>query len=206
MIRLLLVASLLLLSGVTQTQNATAKEFQLKKRSRPNIQCSDVMDTRNFSLLDYRRMFMNGTTPTQAELVGHWRGVNKGIVERFGYKQFIKEILPQDCELSGDNIQVHQVSNDLLRCCGWQPQTDSNSFDGLKRQGKFAISGPGGIGPFRHGVKFSYWRGDNRKADPVRLIVDRVVKIDCNHLLGRATVNIGPIRIPVAYFVLERID
>jgi hypothetical protein len=165
----------------------------------------DLMDTRNFRLRDYRRMFRAGQTPTSADLVGRWRGVNKGIVELAGYKQFIKEILPHDCELSGDNIMVHQVSNELLRCCGWQAKSDPGSPDGLQRKGKFAIRGAGGIGPFRHGVVFSYRQGNNRRLDPVRLIVDRVVKIDDNHLLGRVTANFGPLRIPLAYFVLERI-
>ena len=163
------------------------------------------MDTRNFRLKDYRRMFKQGQTPTSADLVGYWRGVNKGIVELAGYKQFIKEILPQDCQLSGDNIMVHQVSNDLLRCCGWQAKSDPCSSDGLERRGKFAILPARGIGPFKHGVVFSYRKGDNRRRDPVRVLVDRVVKIDDNHLLGRVTANFGPIRIPLAYFMLERI-
>jgi len=166
----------------------------------------DLMNTKNFRLKDYRRMFRCGQTPTSADLVGRWRGVNKGIVEFAGYRQFIKEIKPECCSLSGDNIMVHQVSNDLLRCCGWQAKSDPASWDGYERKGKFAIGGAGGIGPFKHGVVFSYRKGGNRKLDPVRLLVDRVVKIDDNHLLGRATANFGPLRIPLAYFVLERID
>ena len=97
------------------------------------------MDTRNFRLIEYRRMFKEGQTPTAEEMVGYWRGVNKGIVELAGYKQFIKEILPQDCQLSGDNIMVHQVSQDLLRCCGWQAKSDPGSPDGLERKGKFIV-------------------------------------------------------------------
>jgi hypothetical protein len=164
------------------------------------------MDTSSYSLLDYRRMFMHGQTPAPYELVGTWRGVNKGIVELVGYRQFIKEIAPVDCQLKGDNIMVHQVSNQLLRCCGWQPKTDATSWDGLERRGKFAVEGAGGIGPFRHGVVFNYRNGGNDRRDPVRLIVDRVVKIDDNHLLGRAVAKLGPIQIPLAYFVLERIN
>ena len=200
------VLTLLLTCFCWSTESVSAQHFHRKCKQRRQV-CghSDLMDTSNFRLKDYRRMFKEGQTPCSADLVGYWRGVNKGIVELAGYKQFIKEILPQDCELSGDNIMVHQVSNDLLRCCGWQATSDSNSPDGLKRKGKFAIQGAGGIGPFKHGVVFSYRKGKNRKADPVRLLVDRVVKIDENHLLGRVTANFGPLRIPLAYFVLERI-
>ncbi len=166
----------------------------------------DLMDTSGVRLIEYRRLFRQGQTPTAADLVGNWRGVNRGIVELVGYKQFIKEIKPEDCGLSGDNIMVEQVSNELLRSIGWQVKADAASADGLKRKGKFAIRDARGIGPFKHGVIFDYRKGNNQKMDPVRLIVDRVVKIDDNHLLGRATANFGPLKIPLAYFVLERID
>jgi hypothetical protein len=36
------------------------------------------------------------------------------------------------------------------------------------------------------------------------LIVDKVVKIDENHLLGRAVARIGLVQVPLAYFMLER--
>jgi hypothetical protein len=205
MTRFTLIAILLFSSCFATTKPALAQLFHSKSPNATMVPHVDLMDTRNFRLIDYRRMFRNGQTPTSQDLIGRWRGVNKGIVELAGYKQFIKEILPQDCVLSGDNIMVHQVSNELLRSCGWQPKSDPYSPDGLLRQGKFAIQSPSGFGPFKHGVIFSYRDGNNRRGDPVRLIVDRVVKIDDNHLLGRATVNFGLIRIPVAYFVLERI-
>lgn len=163
----------------------------------------DLMDTRNFRLIDYRRMFMNGRTPDPAELVGHWRGVNKGIVELVGYKQFIKEITPNGLCLSGDNIQVGQVNNSLLRSMGWQPKVDWNTGQ-LERNGRFAIKGPNGRGKFGHGAVFSYREGGNRLTDPANLLVDKVVMIGPNHVLGRVTANFGPVHIPLAYFVLER--
>lgn len=163
----------------------------------------DIMDTRNHRLIEYRRMFRCGTTPTQEELLGQWRGVNKGVVELVGYKQFIKEITPSCCGIAGDNIKVGQVSNDMLRCVGWQPKIDECT--GLaERQGKFAVLSPRGRGAFKHGVEFNYRQGGNDKRDPAKLLVDKVVKIDDNHLLGRATANFGPLKIPLAYFVLER--
>ena len=164
---------------------------------------SDIMDTRNYRLRDYRRMFMNGTTPTEADLVGTWRGVNKGVAAVAGYKQFIKDIQPNGHSISGDNFEVHQVDNKFLYELGWEPNV--NEFTGeLKSLGKFAVEPARGRGAFCHGVVFSYRRGGNRRLDPARLIIDKVVKIDDNHLLGRATANVGLFRIPVAYFVLER--
>lgn len=166
--------------------------------------CGDIMDVRNYSLLDYRRMFMSGRTPTPAELQGQWRGVNKGIVRLFGFRQFIKEIQPSGCTLVGDNIQVHQVSDQLLRCCGWQPKFDARTGM-LERNGRYLVKRPTFRGPFGHGVVFSYREGGNPRGDLSRLIVDQVVMIDHHHLLGRASVRLGLVKVPVAYFVLERI-
>jgi len=166
----------------------------------------DIMDTSNFRLIDYRRLFQTGRPPEPAEMVGNWRGVNKGIVELVGYRQFIKEITVQNNGvITGDNIKVSQTSQELLRSFGWIPTTDPKT-GALERQGKFAIQPPRGIGAFKHGVVFKYRDGANKKTDPVRLLVDKVVMLDSGHMLGRATANFGPIQIPLAYFVLERIQ
>ena len=163
----------------------------------------DPMDTRNYRLIEYRRMFVNGTTPSPNDLIGHWRGVNKGIVELVGYKQFIKEILPDDCGISGDNVKVGQVDKELLRTMGWEARIDPAT--GLEeRNGRFRVQAPNGRGTFGHGAIFSYREGGNKPTDPANLLVDKVVKIDDDHLLGRATAKFGPLEIPLAYFVLER--
>lgn len=149
-------------------------------------------------------MFMHGRAPQPHELAGAWRGVNKGLVRLIGYKQFIKEIEPQGCVTFGDNIEVHQVSDDILRCCGWEPKIDRRTGL-LRRNGKYKVERPDYRGRFGHGVIFNYRKGGNRKLDPRRMIVDKVVMIDDCHLLGRATVGFGKLRVPVGYFVLERV-
>ena len=165
---------------------------------------ADIMDVRNYRLIDYRRMFMQGRAPSPVELAGSWRGVNKGLVRLIGYKQFIKEIEPRGCVTFGDNIEVHQVSDDILRCCGWEPKIDRRRGT-LRRNGKYKVERPDHRGRFGHGVIFNYRKGGNRKLDPRRMIVDKVVIIDHCHLLGRATVGFGKLRVPVGYFVLERV-
>lgn len=186
------------------TQNVVHGEQAVTVNSQ-SVPSRDLMDTRNFRLIEYRRMFMNGVTPAPEELVGYWRGVNKGVVELVGYKQFVKEILPNGACISGDNIKVGQVNNSMLRCMGWQPKIDPQTGT-PERNGKFAISGPNGRGAFGHGVVFNYRQGGNRKTDPANLLIDKVVKIDQNHMLGRVTAKFGPLQIPLAYFVLERIQ
>ena len=163
----------------------------------------DWMDTRQFTLLDYRRMFKQGRTPCNQDLMGYWRGANKGIVELAGYRQFIKEIVPDGSCIKGDNIQVGQVNQDVLRSIGWQPKIDELTGQ-PERNGKFSVLPPHGRGTFGHGTVFSYREGGNTRLDPVNLLVDKVVMINENHLLGRVTAKFGLIEIPLAYFVLER--
>ena len=173
---------------------------------RPNSQGRvDIMDTRNFTLLDYRRMFRDARTPTAEELIGQWRGVNKGIVELVGYKQFIKEVIPTPCDIRGDNISVVQVSNDMLRSIGWAPIAGPPEQGYVSRIGSYQVQEPRGIGRFKHGAVFDYRDGDNEPRDPARLLVDKVVVLDRNHLLGRVTAKFGLVQIPLSYFTLERI-
>ena len=164
----------------------------------------DLMDPRNFKLRDYRQMFLSGSTPTPQDLIGTWRGVNKGIVTLLGFKQFVKEIQPTACGLYGENIRVEQVANECLRQIGWQPKPDKSG--NLQYHDRFQIQPQDCKGKFGHGIIFSYRDGGNRKLAPSRVLVDRVVKIDPNHLVGRVIVRTlgGPI--PVAYFVLERVN
>ena len=180
-------------------------QVQFQPNLQPAVQ-NDILDTRKYSLLDYRRMFSTGRTPEPHEMVGYWRGVNKGIVELVGYRQFIKEILPDNNGvISGDNIKVGQINQEMLRCLGWQPVADPQTGE-FARQGKFAIQPPRGKGAFKNGATFNYRDGNNRRTDPANLLVDKVVMLDANHMLGRATANFGPVQIPLAYFVLERIQ
>ncbi len=160
------------------------------------------MDTNQFKLRDYRRMFMAAEAPSDDEMIGIWRGVNKGVATLVGFRQFVKEIHPTACGLYGDNIKVEQVSSEDVRQFGWRPKLDE--FGNLRRHDRFQVQRPDGLGLFGHGAKYSYRNGGNRRFSSSRLLVDRVVKIDDQHLLGRAAIRTIFGNIPVAYFMLER--
>ena len=169
-----------------------------------NSRQSDVMATDQHTLLQYRRMYRNGTTPHPHELVGQWNGVNKGIVQIAGYGQFIKDIqVGNDGQIFGDNVQTTQVKPGLVRLNGWHPKYDLATKD-YERRGKFQVQPPTGRGFFGRGSTFSYRDGGNASNDPARLLSDQVVRIDDHHMLGRAVAKFGPFEIPLAYFVLER--
>ena len=157
-----------------------------------------ALNTENYSLLQYRLIMINSPAPDPFELQGMWRGVNKGIATVAIDKRFIKDFQNVNGQIYGDNIDVRQGNR------SWETIQDRRTGS-VKRQGKFLVQRPSGSGPFRHGVFLNYSKGGNRKLDPANLISDRLVKLDDNHMLGRATVKLGPIRIPLAYFVLQRV-
>ena len=163
------------------------------------------MNVSNYRLLQYRRMMTQHAAPHPSELQGTWRGINKGIATVAIDEQFVKRFYVEGGKIYGDNVSVHQLPHERLRQSGWQPIQDSSTAK-RKRSGKFLVQDPQRFGPFRHGVVLNYRKGGNRKLDPTRLIEDKLVKLDDNHMLGRATAKFGPIKIPLSYFVIERIQ
>lgn len=163
-----------------------------------------AMDVNRHSLRYYRNLMRCGQTPRPEEMVGMWRGVNKGVATVAIDRQFIKEFYYVGGCLFGDNIAVCQVDPCSLPNAGWQPIIDSCTGE-FRRQGRFAVECPQGCGPFRHGMVLNYAAGGNGR-DPSRRVWDQVVKLDDNHLLGRATIRVGFVKVPVAFFVLERIS
>ena len=153
-------------------------------------------NTENYTLLDYRRLMIKSQAPSPHELHGTWQGVNKGIATVAIDKQFVKDFQPVNGQVYGDNIVVVQNQN-------WQPKVDQFT-DSISRNGKFLVQQPRGFGAFRHGTILNYGRGGNGALDPANLISDRVVKLDDNHMLGRATAKFGPFEIPLSYFILRR--
>lgn len=219
---LFLSAVFTLFAGIAQSQAQPSYPQNLGQQHRavnhggvtyyavvPDTPRDDIMDTTGHGLGYYRRKMLRGTTPTSQELSGQWRGVNRGIVEVAGYNQFIKDIQPQNGRWQGDNIQVHQVKSHQVRYSGWNPIIKSSTMGynpTVERKGQFAVQTPNYRGPFGRGAILSYRDGGNPRKDPARLLEDRVMKIDDNHMIGRATANFGPIRIPLSYFVLERVE
>ncbi len=162
-----------------------------------------AMNVTCHNLRYYRNLMRCNSAPSPTELAGMWRGVNKGVATLAIDRQFIKEFYYVNGCLFGDNVSVCQVSDCALPESGWQPIVDACTGT-WKRQGRFAVECPQGRGRYSHGLVLNYAAGGNGR-DPSRRIWDQVVKLDDNHMLGRATVRIGLAKVPVAYFVLERI-
>jgi hypothetical protein len=187
-----------------QTQyRPVVSTFGCSESTAQNSTAHSTKPAPRIGLLEYRRMMRSGQTPHPSELVGSWKGVNTGIATVAIDKQFIKRFSVVGSQVYGDNVSVPQSRSRQLP---WRSKHSSHAHIAKKSRGKFMVEPAGGRGAFRHGLRLNYRAGDNRPLDPANLIHDRVVKLDDNRMLGRATVKIGPLQIPVAYFVLERIS
>lgn len=141
--------------------------------------------------------------PDLATISGKWNGINKGVGSAMmGLMQDVKVLEGQDC-VTGYNILVKQVSISDLPCRGWRPERDPKTCQ-PKTMGNFIAVAPNCCGTLGHTVKLDYTIAENPWYDPSRFLIDELVAIDEDILLGRATANIGKLHIPVAYFVLTR--
>ena len=150
----------------------------------------------------YRNLMRCHSAPVPAELAGMWRGLSVGGATLAIDRQFIKEFYYVNGCLFGANVSVCEVSDCALLEHGWQPIVDVCTGN-WERKGRFAVECPQGRGRFSHGLVLNYAAGGNGCA-PARRIWDQLVKLDDNHMLGRVTVRVGLLKVPVAYFVLER--
>lgn len=145
---------------------------------------------------------LRGATPALDELVGwEMRGMNtppwaraarirkfvKGFERRpggqvLGYNRAVRQ---------GPDRAAWQVTGDPF---GWYLVS---SVDPAARDNAYL-----------HAVLLDYGRGENRRLDPSRGLRDYVVRVDepgAELYLGKAYAAVGPARVPVSFFVLERL-
>ena len=165
----------------------------------------DIIALSKKSPSEWRNLLRCGQAPTKEEMNGYWRGLNSGRVpQRFGFSQFIKELDFMGPTPHGRNILVEQQPVDCLPDYGWQPKIDAETGE-IKRHGSFVFLPPDHRGQYGHAARTSYREGDNPRLAPNRFLLNRIVKLDDDHLLGQATVKVGRVHIIVGYFFLERI-
>ena len=159
------------------------------------------------------RAFVRGQAPDLAALVG-WelRGVNTPPWARLlGIRKFIKGFYGASratpgappTRIRGYNCAVVQNGVDEP----WIARPDPERPD---RFGYFHV---GAVDPaardnaYLHAVLLDYGRDGNGNLDPVRGLRDYLVQVDPSHpdlFLGKAYYALGPARVGVSFFVLER--
>ena len=208
---LALVASNGLLSNADEKfqskENETAANESIQESTEPKSKYDllDLTEGRPLQVrLRLRRLLLSHDAPTMDEMHGLWKGINTGVIpQQFGFSQFIKDLDTLSLKPQGTNILVHQTPRSEVRYTGWQPLLDKRG--NVLREGSFGILPPSGFGGFGYSASTSYRHGNNHPLSPSNLLLNRIVKLDDDHLLGQATIKLGKVHIPVGYFVLERI-
>ncbi len=171
--------------------------------------------------------------PQLHEVCGQWKGINKGLGPALAAITQDIKVLGADCQFEscdvlsdtscdhnqklddacdgcvsatqticgrGYNIQVHQVGLCDLECHGFKPVTERGSCE-PKTMGNFVIHAPAA---YCKPMLLDYTAADNPLTDPSRVLIDEIVVLDDNLLLGRANIKLRDSLMPIAYFVLYR--
>jgi hypothetical protein len=146
--------------------------------------------------------FLRGHMPDLDALVGwEFRGMNTALVARLARtRKFVKGFERRDDGLVfGYNRPVEQNRPSEP----WHP--------GDKRFGWFRVTP---VDPtardntYLHAALLDYGRGGNRRWDPSGGLRDYLVQVDAANrdlYLGKAYYALGPARVPISFFVLERL-
>jgi hypothetical protein len=153
------------------------------------------------SLAELERVFLRGTTPDADQLVGwEFRGINHPwYAPLLGIKKFVKGFYRgDDGRAMGFNRPV--VNNAL----------DGRWHVGAKRFGFFevhAVDATSRDNAHLHATLIDYSRGGNKPWDVTGGLRDYLVQVDPSNpdlFLGKAYYALGPVRVPVNFFILER--
>jgi hypothetical protein len=148
-----------------------------------------------------RRLFEAGEAPDIDVLTGYeYRGLNTAWIARLlGIRKFVKAFFTAEADTYGCNTPVHQ--NALEE--DWRAKP---SEDAPRRFAFYSVEPPGDR-RHPHAVLLDYGRGRNGFFQPARLLRDYVVRAASRSdvlLLGKAYLTLGPLHLPMTYFILER--
>ncbi len=142
--------------------------------------------------------------PDLQSLVGSWKGINKGLgAALLGLTQDVKSFQTHGECVRGHNTMVYQIPIRDLPCRGWRLIRDPTTCK-PKTMGKFIAVQECDSDTHKLVTRLDYTQASNPFYDPSRFLIDELVVIDDDLLLGRANAKIGLVEIPVAYFVLFR--
>jgi hypothetical protein len=166
---------------------------------------------------ELERAMLRGAAPELAALVDwEFRGINATpdgappLARLAGIQKFVKGMFRATGPRDGDRDSVMGYNSPVVQNAldgRWQTRPS----DAEPRRFGFYTVAP--ADPTRrdnrylHALLLDYGQGGNPAWDPSRALRDYLVQVDADNpdlLLGKAYAAIGPLRIPVGYFVLER--
>jgi hypothetical protein len=157
---------------------------------------------------ELERAVQRGATPDVDALIGwEFRGINATppgappIARLLGIEKFIKGFFRgSDRRVMGYNCPV--VQNVLDGRWRARPSDAAPKRFGFYEVGP--VDATSRDNAYLHAVLLDYGKGGNPAYDPSRGLRDYLVQIDDDRWLGKAYYALGPARIAVGYFLLER--
>lgn len=186
---------------LTQSSRASARTYQPSA-----LPSNEALRLERTPMHELEKIFQRGSMPDLDALVG-WelRGINHLPLNRLpvaqlaGIKKFVKGFVRrEDGVVTGYNSPVK--SNAL----------DGRWHVGAKRFGFYevdAVDATARDNAYLHAVLLDYGKADNGPLNPMSLLRDYLVQVDPANpdlFLGKAYGAIGPLRIPLNFFILER--
>lgn len=157
---------------------------------------------------ELERTLLRGRTPALDALVGwEFRGMN---TPAWAYAAGIKKFVKGFYRPSGNPGEVFGYNCPAVQDGLGQPWRTKPSDEAPKRFGFYRVAP---VDPTSrdnahlHAVLLDYSRGGNPRHDPSRGLRDYLVQVDADNpdlYLGKAYFALGPARVPVSFFVLER--
>jgi hypothetical protein len=150
---------------------------------------------------ELRQCMLRGEPPTANDLVGReYRGTNISAMSRLlGIRRFIKGFeTVEDGTVIGYNRRVRGGNLST-------PWT-ATTWRGKQRFGYYAVTPVDSMARdnrYLNALLLDYGSGMNPPRDPTTLLRDYLVRTQSGPLLGHAFMALGPLRIPVGYFVIE---
>jgi len=151
-------------------------------------------------------LLLRGETPDPDALAGwEFRGLNTpAFAKLLGIKKFVKGFYKSSVgQLYGYNVPVVQNAVDGP----WEYKNPTNP----KRFGFYRVDPVDAAArdnAYLHALLLDYGRGGGSDLDPTTRLRDYLVRVEPGSddlLLGKAFVAVGPARLPVSFFVLERL-
>jgi hypothetical protein len=169
----------------------------------------------NHSYDELNRCVEQGVGPSMDEMSGPWLGINKGVAATtVGWMQDVKVFgYPNETgRQCGFNVAVHQVPIDDLCRCGWRYQRDGQTNKPITL-GNFVVDTTScqsqcrpvsEIRGHNRPLRLDYRVAENKCLDPSRVLIDDLVRVDHDIVLGRASVCVRDRLVPIAFFTLFR--
>ncbi len=154
-------------------------------------------------------VFLAGTMPDRKLLAGwEFRGMNHPAWAKLvGIKKFMKgfywEDDSEDRALFGYNCPV--VQDEITMPWRSKPLGEQPKRFGFYRVAK--VDPTARDNAYLHSVLLNYGEGGNKTLDPSSGLRDYLVQVDADNedlYLGKAYYAVGPLRVPVNFFLLER--